>query len=158
MNSGYFEVQKYATAHDRFRLLSRFLSPWSTPGGPFNDSRKFDVFMCVSVAWSGLKASLCAVHRAGAWHGQIRESLTSNTRSTPSQRRLTGQVSLCKRTAQSCECVWLNRCICVWVKAAMLLLVLLYTSVCLWTVSSPGLKTFNPARSSSAQKLVGATC
>lgn len=40
--------------------------------------------------------------------------------------------------------------ICVRVNVAMLLLVL----VCVRTVSSPGLRTFNPARSSSAQKLV----
>lgn len=40
--------------------------------------------------------------------------------------------------------------------AAMLLLVLV--SVCMRIVRSSGLKTFNPSRSSSAQKLAGTTC
>lgn len=36
----------------------------------FCESRKF---VCVSVAWSGLKASLCTAHRVGAWHRPIKE-------------------------------------------------------------------------------------
>lgn len=93
------------------------------------DSRK-----SVCVSWSGLKVWLCAATRAA--------SLTQTNKRTSLQVCAHNPVFTTVTLRGS-------RCICVQV--------FLFWCVFVWTVSSPGLKTFNPCRSSSAQKLMGTT-
>lgn len=128
------------------RLLRCFVIPpldWCVFGWP-GQSWRFHC-VCCPQSWSLARTD--------------KESLTSNRLSTPNHYWSTGQVPLCKQTVCSSVCVRVRLCVCAWslcdlVHTAMRLLVI----VCVQTVSSPGLETSNPTRSSSVPKLVAPTC
>lgn len=69
----------------------------------FCDSGKF---VCVSVAWSGLKASLRTANRVGAWHRQIREPQFKHAfYPQPVLAHRTG-FTMQTDTCEACECVF----------------------------------------------------
>lgn len=155
-----------STLRIKYQPGSSFLRPWSPPGprplvtAGVGVCVKFEMCVCVLVAWSDLKASLCE-----SWSLKQTDKRSSPRANTGSQDRF-HYANRQRSPVSVCVCVLLSRCICVWslwacmcVCVWTLLCCCLFMWVCVRTVSSPGLKTFfNPVRSSSAQKLMGRTC